>query len=311
MIGWIVEPIFYWFAFFSLLTMLIPQFIVSYLMGEQNLKKKYNAEWAVVTGASSGIGRAISEKLASQGINVVLVALPDDLLNNVTGDLSNKYPNLKFIPVGVNLGEYDMMSKIEQATKDLKISLVFNNAGFLISGFFADVPLEKIMANYNCNATCMVKITHFFLNKMLNSKTKGAICFTSSPSGFFPNPSSAIYGSTKAFVTEFASSIAPEVKQDGIDVMVIHPSPVNTQFYSGLTHKLDSITFFKNNAVSPEVIANSIFIGLGRTVVYDQGIFTLSFKLLVRVLDYNLFALIMTHLAAFLPDLKKLRKERK
>lgn len=71
------------------------------------------------------------------------------------------------------------------------------------------------------------------------------------------------------------------------------------------------LTKIENNAVSPEVIANSIFIGLGRTVVYDQGIFTLSFKLLVRVLDYNLFALIMTHLAAFLPDFKKLRKERK
>lgn len=67
---------------------------------QNNLKKRYDAQWALVTGASSGIGRAIVEKLAGQGINVVMVALDDPLLNDSHKDLCQQYPKLKFIKLG-------------------------------------------------------------------------------------------------------------------------------------------------------------------------------------------------------------------
>ena len=67
---------------------------------QNNLKKRYDAEWALVTGASSGIGRAIVEKLASQGVNVVMAALDDELLATSHKELSKQYPDLKFVKLG-------------------------------------------------------------------------------------------------------------------------------------------------------------------------------------------------------------------
>lgn len=93
---------------------------------------------------------------------------------------------------------------------------VFNNAGYITTGMFADVAIERHLANYECNATCALKITHHFLNKMLDSGAKGLIAFTSSPAGAMCSPFASIYGSTKAFLTEFAMSLAPEVKFNGV-----------------------------------------------------------------------------------------------
>jgi len=73
-------------------------------MPTQNLKKKYNAEWAVVTGSSSGIGKSLAIKLAQQGVNVVLVALQEKLLDDTFAELQAQFKERKFIKVGVNLG---------------------------------------------------------------------------------------------------------------------------------------------------------------------------------------------------------------
>ena len=70
---------------------------------EVNLKEKYGASWALVTGSSSGIGKAIAERLAAQNINVVLVALDDDLLKNTSAELANRFPKLQFRAVGADL----------------------------------------------------------------------------------------------------------------------------------------------------------------------------------------------------------------
>lgn len=77
---------------------------------------------------------------------------------------------------------------------------------------FADSDYDKVMSNLECNATSAVRITHHFLNKTLDRGEKGLVCFTSSPAGCIPNPFAVMYGSTKAFLTEFACSLAPEVE---------------------------------------------------------------------------------------------------
>ena len=70
-----------------------------YLLGPVNLKKKYKAEWALVTGAGTGIGKSLAEAMAKQGLNVVLVSLPDKFLEETTKELQEKYPKQKFLPV--------------------------------------------------------------------------------------------------------------------------------------------------------------------------------------------------------------------
>ena len=140
-------------ACITLLTYLIPVLLAN-LRGVQDLKKRYGAEWALVTGASSGIGKAIAEALAEQQINVVVAALNDELLLKSFEELKVKYPKVQFRCVGVDLTLADgtYMQLIETATKDIDVSLLFLNAGFMVTGFFHQVKIGKHMANLQCSA---------------------------------------------------------------------------------------------------------------------------------------------------------------
>lgn len=284
--------------------------LVTWLLPPQDLKRKYDASWAVVTGGSSGIGKAICVRLAQQNLNVVIAALDDDLLKQTTAELRAGYPHLEFRAVGVNMGRDGYLDEIANATKDIPVQLVFNNAGYITTGFFANLELGRLMANYECNATAGVKITHLFANRMIDAGLRGLICFTSSPAGRIPNPSSSLYGATKAFITEFASSIAPELRADGIDVLAVHPSPIASNFYN-TTHDMGAIRMFRATAATPDVIARSMFAGAGRWIVYDQGYFPAVNKLLLLVLDFNLLAWIISLTSGMSGDFKTMRAERK
>ena len=195
--------------------------------------------------------------------------------------LKQKYQNVIFRDVGVDLslpGGY--MKSIIDATSDVDIQIVFNNAGYIKTGFFCDHPVEVQLANHTCNATAAVEITHHFVSIMLKKKLRGCVGFTSSPAGFTPCPFSVMYGATKAYLTEFAASLAPELKPDGIDVCVVHPSPVASRFYEG-THSIGILLFFKGTATGPDRIANALFASMGRTVIRDQGYYPPMTKLLL------------------------------
>ena len=114
----------------------IPKLVVS-LMPTQDLKRKYDAQWALVTGSSSGIGKSLASRLASQGLNIVMVALNDRLLDDAVSELKTTFKSGQFIKVGVDLGVPGYLDIIAEATKDLDVQIVFNNAGFMLTGFFA------------------------------------------------------------------------------------------------------------------------------------------------------------------------------
>ncbi len=127
-----------------------------------------------------------------------------------------------------------------------------------------------------------MKITHHFLARLQKEKLRGALVFTSSPAGLMPCPFSVMYGATKAFLTAFATSLAPEVAVDGIDVMVVHPSPTTSNFYNS-AHKLDALEMFRKTGTSPSCIANAMLRSIGRTSVCDQGYYSFSVRILLKV----------------------------
>ena len=289
----------------SILTLILPH-IFRLFLRPQNLKKKYDASWALVTGGSSGIGSALVERLARQGLNIVIAAMDDDLLKNTTSELRNDYPSIKIISVPVNLGGDGYMEALDEATKDKDIQLVFCNAGFMMTGFYTSKPLAAQMVNYDCNITSHVKITHEYVRRMQESSLRGCVVFTGSPAGFLPSPFSVMYGSTKAFVTEFASSLSCEVRSDGIDVSVVHPSPVGTRFYDK-ADMIDEIKFFKKTVTGPDTLARALLAAPGRLVVYDQGYYPFVVQCLLMVVNKSFLTEIMCRIAHTLGSFKEIK----
>jgi short-subunit dehydrogenase len=150
-----------------------------------------------------------------------------------------------------------------QATENIDIEIVFNNAGYIVTGFFDQTSLDSQLANLECNSTACVKVTHHFLKKMVEKNIKGCFIFTSSVSGYIPNPFAVMYGATKAFVSQFAASLAIEVRNNGIDVLAVHPSPVASNFFEK-AHKLESLEMAQKSAVSPASVPGKMLMCVGR-----------------------------------------------
>ena len=277
-----------------------------------NLKKRYEgSEWALVTGAGSGIGRALAFKLASLGLNVVVVSLEDEFLKNTMEELKKQYDQLKFRSVGVTFSPgVDYMSKIKEATKDIEVRLIFNNAGFMVTGFLDQAPIGKLLANMECNATACLNISHHFVSMMVAKKQTGCVVFTSSVAGFIPTPFAAMYASTKAFVSQLAACLHIEVKPLGIDVCAIHPSPVASNFYSKLDHKVEMIEAAAKNAIQPDAITDDMLRSIGVCAYRDLGTLAWATRMGTFFLPYNLFSELFATFAPLMPDWKAHNKNR-
>jgi short-subunit dehydrogenase len=261
---------------------------VAWLLPDQNLKNKYNAKWALVTGASSGLGRCLADRLAAQGLNVVLAALPDNLLEETYHDLKIKYPHLEFRKVPIDFGEYtaNYMEALERATNDITIQILFNNVGYCIMGAFTKTPIDQILRNIECNAISHVKVTHHFMKKMVDKKVKGAIVFTGSTSAFHPAPPTPLYAATKSFLTYFAYNLAFEAKYHGIDITVVQSGPMATRFQDNLP-KLDAFKFYNFIQSTPDSVARLLINSVGRIVIRDASLYAVLARLFVHVLDLN------------------------
>ena len=167
MLGSLMATVCTWTVGIFFLGYLIPHLFVAWFYRTKNLKKSYKASWALVTGSSSGIGKSFAKRLASQGLNVVLVSLDDELLESTHRELSEAYPDVLFRKIGVNLGKPGYMPKIAGETADIDIQCVFLNAGYVLTGFFDSHDVEKHMQNMECNATSAVQITHLLLQRMV------------------------------------------------------------------------------------------------------------------------------------------------
>eukprot|EP01096_Ripella_sp_DP13-Kostka_P015499 TRINITY_DN7294_c0_g1_i1.p2 TRINITY_DN7294_c0_g1~~TRINITY_DN7294_c0_g1_i1.p2 ORF type:complete len:331 (+),score=165.29 TRINITY_DN7294_c0_g1_i1:30-995(+) len=299
---------------FSLLGYLVPLALQNFVYKDANLKKRYpNAKWALVSGASTGIGKAVSEKLAEQGFNVVLVALPDKNFDATFEGISSAHPGQSFRRIDIDLSRPGAGIEVADQVADLPIDVVFSNAGYIVVGLFGDLSVETQMKNYHVNTTTAVELTQKLTSRMIERKAKGCIVFTSSPAGLIPCPTSAIYGATKAFLTNFASTLSVELRPEGIDVLAFHPSPVNTNFYSGSTaQKSNSLLFFKRTATTPQLIAEAMMSSVGRPLsdIRDQGYFSICSHLLLKVVDYNLLTSVMSYFFYLFPEYQTLQKER-
>src|SRR5580765_8309901 len=140
-------------------------------------------EWALVTGASAGIGVAFARRLAADGVNVALVARRVDRLEELAAELGRRGVATRVVPE--DLERDGAVARIEQRVADLPIGILVNNAGFSMVGRFERVPRDKILGMIRVNCLAVAELTHAFLPAM-KVRRRGAIVIVSSIAGYTP-----------------------------------------------------------------------------------------------------------------------------
>jgi short-subunit dehydrogenase len=217
--------------------------------------------WAVVTGASSGIGEAIARQLAARGIHLVLVARREDRLGVLAEELHGRHGvETRIVPV--DLTSDDFLPVVERATRDLEVGLLVNNAGVLSAGRFLDHDLVGELDQLHLNTRAVLVLTHHFGRRMRDRK-RGGVVFLASTVAFAGVPGMSAYAASKAHALSFAEGFAREVRGDGIAVLALCPGPTSTEIWpEGATPSLP---------MSPDAVAEVALRKLGKRTTVVAG----------------------------------------
>ena len=211
--------------------------------------------WAVVTGASDGIGKAIASRLASDRVNVVLVARSEARLQALAGELSAAH-GIETMVLVADLAEPGAADTIEALTSRLDVGLVVLAAGFGTTGTFLETALTDELQLIAVNITAVMRLSHTFAGRLV-ARGKGGIVLFGSIVGWQGVPGQANYAASKAYVQSLAEGLHDELKPLGVDVLAVAPGPVASGFgaRAGLT---------MTSATSPDVVATATLHALGR-----------------------------------------------
>ena len=268
----------------------------------KTLLKRYGP-WAVVTGASSGIGRAIAVELAAAGINVVIAARGQAELERLSAEIEQASDSAGLI-VAVDLSTLEGVLALELATRELDVGLFVAAAGFGTAGAFlaANETDELSMLDVNCRAVLL--LSQHFGRRMVERGRGGMILFGSLV-GFQGTPQAAHYSATKAYVQSLAEALHVELAPLGVDVLAAAPGPVRTGFGARARMQMGA-------GDSAKAVARATLAALGRQMTVTPGPISklLTFALMTapRGLRVRIMAKIMggmtRHLASDTVDQK-------
>jgi uncharacterized protein len=229
---------------------------------EKNRLKTRYGSWALITGASSGIGKELAERLAESGLNVCIVARRKAALDNLAAALRSQY-RVEVVAVEADLSQQAGIDAVLQASQTLDVGLLVASAGIGTSGFFTQNTLadEQQMLAVNCNA--LLALTHHF-SRIFQARKKGGIILLSSLVAFQGVPYSANYAATKAYVQSLAEGLYHELKPFGVDVLAAAPGPVSSGF-AEIAHMQMSMS------LKPSDVGIPILKALGRTSTVLPG----------------------------------------
>lgn len=186
-------------------------------------------EWALITGASSGIGHELAKVFAANQFNLVLVARREPRLSQLARELESVH-KIKTQTLPKDLAQPTAAAELFQALHDKPISALVNNAGFGSYGPFAQADLRLQLEMMQVNMIALVELTHRFLLPML-SRGSGRILNVASTAAFQPGPLVNVYYATKAFVYSFTYALADELAGTGVSVTALCPGMTRTEFF--------------------------------------------------------------------------------
>jgi uncharacterized protein len=231
------------------------------LTHNENWIERYG-DWAVVTGASDGIGRAMAIELAARGVSLLLVARRRDRLEAIATELRGQFGTQCRV-VSADLGNSVGIDAVMAEAAELDVGTLVAAAGFGTSGSFIRNQISKELEMIDVNCRAMVALAHYFGRRFAERK-RGAIVLMSSLLAFQGVPRASNYAATKAFVQTFAEGLRIELRPYGVDVIASAPGPVRSGFEARANMRL-------GQAADPSVVANHTLDALGRKTTVRPG----------------------------------------
>ena len=209
--------------------------------------------WALLTGASAGIGKALAFELAERGTNLVIVARNRDRLRDCAEAVTAKHG----VSVRVVAADLETPSGVKAMLDEVdalgvEIEHVINNAGFGGSGPSQMLPFDHLQRMTDLNCTSVVLITQHYLKRFCE-RDRGGFVQIASTAGFLPVPFMAVYGATKAYVLNYSVAVAEELAASNVRMTAVCPGPVPTEFQQRAGYQLTGMQ--AQNAVSAEKVA--------------------------------------------------------
>jgi len=191
-----------------------------------------SGKWAIITGASSGIGRALSFQLAAGGFDLVLIARNREAMAEVAAECSRR-SGIETEVIAADLSDVEAVESITTAiaARPRRYEVLVNNAGFGIHGDFASADIEQNIQLVNVQLTAMLKLTRAVLPSMIE-RHSGHILNIGSVYSFSPVPFQSVYAACKAFLLSFSSALENELKGTGVSITVFCPGTTQTEFRS-------------------------------------------------------------------------------
>lgn len=205
-----------------------------------SLQERYG-DWALVTGASAGIGAEFARALARQGMDCVLVARRREKLEALAQEIEEEH-GVNTRVVAADLAAPDGPDEVAKAVADLDLGMLVNNAGVGGAGRFDKLDVDRLREMVNLNCMAPMLLTHKLL-PLFQERGRGAIVITGSVAGRQPLPLHGVYGATKAFDLMLGESLYVEMREQGVDVLVLEPGSTLTEFQEvagEISHEGDS-----------------------------------------------------------------------
>lgn len=187
-------------------------------------------KWALITGASAGIGWALAQQLAAGGANLVLTARRTDRLTKLGEELAGQH-GVKIEAFSADLIRPEAPGEIHAFTQNrgIEVELLVNNAGFGAFGLAHEIPAERMLEMIQVNCSAVVHLTRLYVPAMVTRK-HGDVLIVASVASFQAVPFNSVYAATKAFDLLFAQGIAEELRPFGVRVCALCPGSTTTEF---------------------------------------------------------------------------------
>jgi short-subunit dehydrogenase len=226
-------------------------------------------KYALITGASGGIGLELARLFAGDGTSLILVARREAQLKATAAELLSLHPSIEVKTIALDLSVPGAGTALYRQVQSLgpDIEFLVNNAGFGSSGRFSDLRLEAELQMIDLNVRSLLELTHLLLPHML-ARGRGRILNVGSTAGFQPGPYMATYYASKAFVNSFSEALHEELLGTGVTCTVLTPGATATEFAKNAGAS-DSALFQSGLVASPAKVASMGYRGMqrGRAII--------------------------------------------